>query len=148
MSADPLQPHSHDNNLTPPDADESITLIDPDNNTTRFTLQALAALPQSQLIYSFATDHGTHGPYQLSGVALRMLVDGVDFQEVEVISTDGFGNRIFVQELAEGQPILLCTHSDGRPLDRKNGLIRLVVPSETDNALRQIKWVTTIRLVR
>ena len=69
-------------------------------------------------------------------------------REIEVISADGFGNRIFVSELDDTEnPILLCTHSNGEPLSRQHGLVRLVVPSETDNALRQIKWVETIRLV-
>ena len=145
--SDPLQPHSHDNNVAPPHGDPTVLLIRPNQEQTSYTLADLAALPQSTLTYSFTTDHGTHGPYQLSGVALRDLVADQQFQEIEVMSADGFGNRLFVEELADAQPILLCTHSDGQPLARPLGLVRLVVPSETDNALRQIKWVAQIRLI-
>ena len=147
-ASDPLQPHRHDNNVLPPHNDASIILIRPNGEPLTYTLTDLAALPQSALTYSFTTDHGTHGPYLLSGVALRDLVADRDFQEIEVISADGFGNRLFVEELGERvRPILLCTHSDGKLLERSLGLVRLVVPSETDNALRQIKWVAQIRLV-
>ena len=146
MGNDPLQPHSHNNNELPPNDDPTLTVIRPNNKRTTYTLTTLATLPQSQLTYSFATDHGIHGPYLLSGVALRDLVGDAVFSEIEVVSADGFGNRIFAAELGEDRPILLCTHSDGQPLQRKNGLVRLVVPSEIDNALRQIKWVNLIRL--
>jgi hypothetical protein len=33
---------------------------------------------------------------------------------------------------------------NGQPLTRAQGLIRLIVPAETDDALRQVKWVTQI----
>ena len=148
MSDDPLQPHSHDNNELPPNDDPTLIVIRPNGEQTPYSLTTLATLPQSQLTYSFSTDHGTHGPYQLSGVALRDLIGQDAVGEIEVMSADGFGNRIFAEELGDGnRPILLCTHSDGQPLRRENGLVRLVVPSETDNALRQIKWVRSVRLI-
>ena len=147
-TSDPLQPHRHDNNESPPHHDATVVLIRPNGQQATYTLADLAALPQSTLTYSFTTDHGTHGPYLLSGVALRDLVTERDFQEIEVISADGFGNRLFVEELGDqNRPILLCTHSDGKQLKRSLGLVRLVVPTETDNALRQIKWVAQIRLI-
>jgi hypothetical protein len=32
-------------------------------------------------------------------------------------------------------------------MTRKQGLVRLVVPTETDDALRQVKWIAEIRVV-
>ena len=151
MNHDPLQPHSHPNNDRPPNDDTTIRLWLDGDLLKILTLPALATYPQAQLRYSYTTDHGVHGPYLLGGVALRTLVANDVYQrlrEIEVVSADGFGNRIFVAELGEQiRPILLVTHSDGVPLTRQRGLVRLLVPSETDNALRQIKWVETIRLI-
>lgn len=156
MHDDPLQPHSHENNVEPPSADSSIIFVTPDGAQRTFTVADLLALRQTNLpAYTIATDHGDHGPYRLGGVALIDLVQEVisaetPWSQVEVISGDGFGNRIFAHELhtptAHG-PILLCLTSNGRPLSRAHGLVRLIVPSEIDNALRQIKWVRTIRIV-
>lgn len=151
MSDDPLQPHSHDNNLVIPGEHTYIDLYHAEQHLHRLTIDALAAYPQSSLTYSYTTDHGPHGPYVLSGVALIDVVPAgftATLREIEVISADGFGNRIFAEELGDKiRPILLATHSDRAALSRQNGLVRLVVPSETDNALRQIKWVQTLRLV-
>lgn len=148
---DPLQPHSHANNSEPPSADPSIELSLPSGRCKQLTLTDLSAYQQTSFSYSYQTDHGVHGPYLLSGVALRDLLQAEyasPFREVEVWSVDRFGNRIYAAELTQSppltDPILLCTSSDGRPLTRANGLVRLVVPSETDNALRQVKWVAKL----
>lgn len=153
MHDDPLQPHSHENNSEPPSADSGIVVNTPDGKQHPFTVGDLRKLPQSDLpAYTIATDHGIHGPYRLGGVALLDLVHAVlsaqtGWSQVEVISGDGFGNRIWAHELQQPTahgPILLCLTSDGQPLSRAHGLVRLIVPSETDNALRQIKWVRSI----
>ena len=149
---DPLQPHSHDNNEVPPNDDPTITVVVPDGATHLLDVAALQLLPQTTYTYEYHTDHGVHGPYALVGVALRDLVDAVysaEWQQAEIISADGFGNRVSAEEVyaTKGNPILLCYQSDETLLTRQHGLIRLVVPSETDNALRQVKWVATIRLV-
>jgi hypothetical protein len=63
---------------------------------------------------------------------------------VDVLSADGFGNRVVIEELESesgGRPILLATKRDGKPITRAEGLVRLIVPSETDDALRQVKWI-------
>lgn len=150
---DPLQPHSHDNNESPPDNNLDLVLTRPDGSITEIPAATLDNYPQAVIPqYEYTTDHGKHGPYRLTGVALYDLIQqevATDWQEVEVLSADGFGNRVFRSELEQpvaAGPILLCTHSDGRPLGRAEGAIRLVVPSETDNALRQIKWVHEIRV--
>jgi hypothetical protein len=69
------------------------------------------------------------------------------WSEVEVISADGFGNRVTAGELVAPHPagpILLADEVDGRPLGRHEGLVRLIVPNEKDDALRQVKWVGRI----
>jgi hypothetical protein len=39
---------------------------------------------------------------------------------------------------------LLATARDGIPLTRADGLVRLIDPRETNDALRQVKWVAEI----
>ena len=150
---DPLQPHSHDNNSEPPHDDPNILLILPTLEMVTLTLADLADMPRTSVPYEYTTDHGKHGPYQLEGVTLVDLMARYwpgPFASVEVRSADGFGNRLFPDELLGGghNPPLLCDISDGEQLSRQNGLVRLVVPSETDNALRQIKWVATISVLK
>ncbi len=154
--SDPLNAHSHDNNTILPDYDCIISLLLPDQTRVLINLERLAtSYPQSVIAnYRYTTDHGPHGPYRLGGVALSDLIrvecpKHLLWSQAEVVSADGYGNRILAHELNEtaADPILLCTHSNDQPVTLKQGLIRLVVPSETDNALRQIKWVQTIRLV-
>lgn len=149
---DPLQPHSHDNNVLPPGDDASVKLILPDGREQLLSVEALRQLPRTMFAYTYHTDHGQHGPYQLVGVTLRDLIEAFwseQWGQVEAVSADGFGNRIFADEVlsAESDPILLSYESDGHPLRREHGLVRLVVPSETDNALRQVKWLATVRVL-
>ena len=92
---------------------------------------------------------------------------------IDLVSADGFGTRVTPADLSgEGsaahmadasaavgeittgdaahvgdRPILLAYTLDGAPLTREQGLVRLIVPSETDDALRQVKWLATIRIV-
>ena len=146
-----LNPHSHDNNPTPPDDDTTIHLHDPAGNQISIPLDRLHTDYAQSVIpaYTYTTDHGRHGPYRLEGVRLLDLINqnlNLPWNQVEVISADGFGNHLLRSELASDgeEPVLLCTRSNGEPLTRQHGLVRLVVPSETDNALRQIKWVRKI----
>ena len=71
------------------------------------------------------------------------------WQYVELVSADGFGTRLAPADLAatEDRPVLLAYAIDGVPLTRAQGLVRLIVPSETDDALRQVKWLATITIV-
>jgi DMSO/TMAO reductase YedYZ molybdopterin-dependent catalytic subunit len=74
------------------------------------------------------------------------------WQHVDVVSADGFGTRVYPHDLDEapdndsGRPVLLAYRMDGAPLSRRQGLVRLVVPSEVDDALRQVKWVAAVRV--
>lgn len=153
---DPLRPQSHDPNPAPPSPDPAFTLITTAGQSHILTPDDLSRLPQSHSrpFYIVTTSHGTAGPFIFSGVTLLDLLQQfsplpAQFQ-LEAISGDGFGTRIEGQELrhphANG-PILLATHRDGQILTRPQGLVRLIVPSETDDALRQVKWLTTLRLV-
>lgn len=145
----------HVNRVVPPGDDPTFRLVLPNGRQRVWNVADLLALPPTILpAYTFVTDHGAHGPYRLQGAALRDVVaavwDGV-WQEAEVVSADGYSNRVQREEVeggnsAEIAPILLCYAANDQPLTRRHGLIRLVVPSETDNALRQIKWVHAIRL--
>jgi hypothetical protein len=75
---------------------------------------------------------------------------GDSWSQVEVISTDGFGNRVMAAELFTPDPagpIVLAYEMDGDVLTRQQGLVRMIVPSEKDDALRQVKWVRVVRVV-
>ncbi len=152
MSDDPLRPHAHHNNSHPPSDDSTWTLCLPDGQQLAITLEALRAWPAFTLpAYWLTTDHGVHGPYQATGVMLRDLIAWHwpgGWTQVEVISADGYGNRLWREEVTEAaEPPLLCYAWDGQLLSRGQGLVRLVVPSEKGNALRQVKWVMLVRLL-
>ena len=147
---DPLRPHSHDPNPQPPSDDPSFVFVAPDGAETIVTVADLESLPQTSVpnCYVVSTGHGTSGPFTFGGVRLLDLVQSelaldTGWSQVEVISADGFGNRVTAEELlrANPRPIILSTKLDGQPMSREEGLVRMIVPSETDDALRQVKWV-------
>jgi hypothetical protein len=151
---DPLQPHSHEPNPEPPSADPSFILRLANGREEQITLEQLKRLPTHKLDnrYIVSTGHGTSGPFTFAGVPLVELVThyaGQAWSQVEVISADGFGNRVTRTELleAKGKPVILAYELDGRPMTRQQGLVRLIVPTETDDALRQVKWVGRINIL-
>jgi hypothetical protein len=162
---EPLWLHSHVNepNPAPPSAETAFVVYyrhDTEIIETRVTLHDLAHLPHTEAAGCMivSTGHGTSGPFTFGGVRLADLIaaytppglrsplpDGV----IDVISADGFGNRVRTTELDERpgeRPILLATAIDGRPMTRAEGLVRLIVPSETRDALRQVKWIARIEI--
>lgn len=153
---DPLQPHAHEPNPAPPSADPTFTLTTPDGRVVTITLAQLRGLPPSTLpnCYIFSTGHGTSGPFAFTGAKLVDLVQAyteTTWSQVEVVSGDGFGNRVTADELLNPDPagsILLAYAIDGTPMTREQGLVRLIVPSETDDALRQVKWIGQINVRR
>ena len=153
---DPLQPHSHEPNPAPPSDDPTIQFVAVDGRTQNITVLDLQQLPKVTIsnCYIVSTGHGTSGPFAFAGTTLLDLVTCYtkeDWTEIEVISADGFGNRIYKKELTQPNQagaILLAYEIGGQALTRKQGLIRLIVPSERDDALRQVKWVSEIRLKR
>lgn len=146
--------YPHDPNPAPPSASSDFVLILPDGNRSVITPDDLRSLPQTTVpdCYIVSTGHGASGPFAFTGV---ILVDFVgnrwlgDWRQVEVISEDGFGTRLSAEEIsaATQRPILLAHAIDGQPLSRSAGLVRLIVPSETDDALRQVKWVGEVRVL-
>lgn len=154
MNQDPLKPHSHDPNPEPPNRDPSFELTTPVGKEWRITVADLARMPQVDVsgCYIVSTGHGTTGPFIFSGVTLSELIgqyyEGT-WREVEIVSADGFGSRVLAEEVQPGQseaPVMLATHIDGRPMTREDGLVRLIVPFEKEDALRQVKWISEIRI--
>jgi DMSO/TMAO reductase YedYZ molybdopterin-dependent catalytic subunit len=145
-------PHAHDPNPTPPSADPTFVLFAA-GREARLSPEDLSALPQQAIAncYIVSTGHGTSGPFTFDGVALAELLDRYDagWKAADVISADGFRTRITSDEArAPARSILLALIIDGRPLRREEGLVRLIVPGEIDDALRQVKWVSEIRVIR
>ncbi len=151
---DPLQPHAHEPNFEPPTEDPTIRV---EWGTEDFHLLGLAELqgfPPTTVENCFivSTGHGTSGPFAFTGAQLLDVVRrfaGDVWSSVEVISADGFGNRVMAEELWQPSvagPILLAYAANGRFLTRQQGLVRLIVPSERDDALRQVKWISVLRI--
>ncbi|MEW5988814.1 MAG: molybdopterin-dependent oxidoreductase [Chloroflexota bacterium] len=148
---DPPRPHSHEPNPDPPSADPTFVLFLPTWTPIQVTVAELRTLPETTVsnCYIVSTGHGTSGPYTFTGVTVLDLLRAylpaaARWSQVEVISADGFGTRLQAEELWQPDPAgppLLSYTLDGRPMTRTQGLVRLIVPSERDDALRQVKWV-------
>lgn len=151
---DPLQPHAHDPNQEIPAGDGSFELLWGNGRKQTITVADLQQLPFTEVddCYIVSTGHGTTGPFTFGGVTLFDFIDryvAVAWQEIEVVSVDGFGNRVYAQEIINprAQPVLLSYAMDGRPMTRNEGLVRMIVPQEKDDALRQVKWIGQIRVI-
>lgn len=146
---DPLQPHWHEPIPAPPSEDETLEVRLPNGRFHPLTLVHLLTLPKTTIAdcYIISTGHGISGPFTFGGVQLVDVVQHfwqAEWTQVEVVSADGFGNRVMADELfhpGDTKPILLAYERDGILLTRQQGLIRLIVPSEKKDALRQVKWV-------
>jgi DMSO/TMAO reductase YedYZ molybdopterin-dependent catalytic subunit len=150
-----LHGHAHEPNPAPPTLATAFSLLRPLAPPQMLDVADLHRLPATTVpdCYIVSTGHGRSGPFRFTGVRLADLFAallGVEYawQHADVVSADGFGTRIFPSELAEERtrPILMAYALDGAPLSRAQGLVRLIVPSETDDALRQVKWVAEIRI--
>ena len=148
-----LHVHAHEPNLGPPSADPTFILCRPDGSEAHIGAGELAHLPFYQVFNCLivSTGHGTSGPFMFGGVRLADLLAAYiapdqHWTVADVIGADGFGNRVLAKELHASGPALLAMIIDGRPLTRAEGLVRLIVPAETDDALRQIKWVGRIHV--
>ena len=143
---------AHDSNPTPPSEDASFIVAGA--GEVRVAVEALRALPGLTLPDALiaSTGHPASGPFAFGGAPLRTVIETYapgTWSAAQVSSGDGFGTRIMAREwLAEtARPILLAHTIDGRPMTRAEGLVRLIVPTETDEALRQVKWVAEVRLL-
>jgi len=152
---DPLRPHAHESNPDPPTNDPDFTLLMPDGTSLKLKPADLRELPLTSLpgCYIISTGHGTSGPFTFQGVTLLTLIRHhwqKAFSQVELISADGFGNRILAEELLQPDPagpMVLAYAIDDQPMTRQQGLVRLIVPSERDDALRQVKWISRINVL-
>jgi len=167
---DPLAPHAHEPNPLPPSPDADFTVHLPDGVAHHIdpvwlrgqdfgrpdTLPSHLAKAEQVTVpdcYIVSTGHGTSGPFAFTGVRLLDLVELLwprDWAQAEVVSADGFGTRARRTELIEptSRPVILAHSRDGLPLTRADGLVRLIVPSETDDALRQVKWMAHVRIIQ
>ena len=151
-----LHGHAHDPNPKAPSPDPDFTLRLPGGQEQQITLADLHTLPLTTVpnCLIVSTGHGASGPFEFAGVRLRDLVaaylpPALEWHYADAISADGFGNRIFAHELSDGaatNPILLAHTIDGIAMTRAQGLVRLIVPSETDDALRQVKWLARVEI--
>lgn len=149
-----LHGHAHEPNPQAPSPLPDFSLILPDGGQQPITLSDLQTLPITVVADCMivSTGHGTSGPLRFSGVQLSDFITAylpptMHWHHVDVISADGFGNRVFAQELREqasNRPILLAHTIDDIAMTREQGLVRLIVPTESDDALRQVKWVARI----
>lgn len=148
--------HPHEPNPAPPGEDASFSMVFPNRHEQRITLEALQALPFFEIenCYIVSTGHGTSGPFRFGGVRLLTLLNSIlptaqPWTQVDVHSGDNFGTRLNASELQNESPThasLLAWQIDGIPLSRQRGLVRLIVPSEIDDALKQVKWVARIEV--
>jgi hypothetical protein len=148
------QPHSHDSNPDPPDDDSTLAVITPDGRIL-VTIEELRTLPGHTLpdCLIASTGHPASGPFAFGGVTLGTFIAAYApgaWSAALVLSGDGFGTRVLAEEWQAdmARPILLAHTLDGRPLTRAEGLVRLIVPGETGDALRQVKWVAEVRLMQ
>lgn len=151
-----LHVHQHDPNPAPPDDDPTFVVCLPDGTEIPVPPADLELYPLARVFdaYIVATGHGTTGPFTFGGIRLLDLVTAhmpsdISWAYVDVISADNFGTRVRAGELlAKGasQPIILSYIIDDQILTREQGLVRLIVPSEIDDALRQVKWITRVEV--
>jgi len=154
---DPLNPESREPNFIPPTADPSFYLYLPSGVEKQINTSDLQDYPRAFVpdCYIVSTGHGTSGPFLFSGVALFDLIEdnidsGANWNQLEVISADGFGTRIAYQELVDNDPagpVIIADTRDDISMTRNQGLFRLIVPSERDDAIRQVKWISKIRIL-
>ena len=148
-----IHTHTHDSNPTTPNDDASFEVVLPDARV-RVTVEALRAMPGQTLPGAViaSTGHPASGPFDFGGVTLGTVIAAYApgaWSAALISSGDGFSTRVVADEWRSetARPILLAHTVDGRPLTRAAGLVRLIVPSETGEALRQVKWVAEIRLL-
>ncbi len=152
MSHSDRLPHSHEPNAHPPSDDAKLQVTGPGLAPLVLAVEALMDLPAMEQAdcYIVSTGHGTSGPFRFAGPALSAVAAhcGIaDFQSARVTSGDGFYTILTAPEIAESRPghtVMLALMKDGQALTRAQGLVRLVVPTEKDNALKQIKWISHI----
>ncbi|MBV8518695.1 MAG: molybdopterin-dependent oxidoreductase [Acidobacteria bacterium] len=121
-----------------------------------FTAAELAALPQTTVTID---EHGKRGTFRGTELAHLLTAAGAPSGEklrgkaiasyVLVEAADGYRAVFAATELDRGfsdRPVILATTRDGKPLDEKEGPLRVVVSGEKRPA-RCVRQVTRISLV-
>jgi DMSO/TMAO reductase YedYZ molybdopterin-dependent catalytic subunit len=147
-----LNAHSHDPNPVAPPGEGEFTLAF-SGIEVHITLAGLRQLPFTEVAdcYIVSTGHGRSGPFRFGGVCLAdflaaHLEDSARVAFVDFISADGYGTRLEGALLASSPQPLLAWQVDGAPMRRAQGLVRLVVPGEADDALHQVKWLARVEV--
>lgn len=145
--------HSHEPNPEPPTDDPTFAIIYRGRSES-ITPDFLLTMPQEMVddCYIVSTGHGTSGPFEFGGVQLKAIIEKFvepPWSTVDILSADGFRTRIRHDELERSaeRPALLALSKDGEPLSRVEGLVRLIVPHETESALQQVKWISQLRVI-
>ncbi len=156
LDPDWLHGHAHEPNPIVPVDDPTLYITLSGIDAQPIGLAQLQSLPCTKIeaCMIISTGHGTSGPFDFAGVRLLTLLEsilppGEPWTQVDIHSADNFGTRIRRDELQiedPQRPALLAYQIDGQPLTRTRGLVRLIVPSEVDDALRQVKWVARIEV--
>lgn len=153
--AEPAWLHSHPHAPNPhaPSGDGSFQLVLP-GGTRPVPVHRLHTYPYFEVpeCYIVSTGHGTSGPFRFGGVRLLDLLHAelpadTAWDAVDVVSADDFGARLAratIEQAPALRPPLLATRLDGAMLARAQGLVRLIVPTETGDALLQVKWVERV----
>lgn len=146
--------HAHEPNPAPPSPETAFVVQSPDGNRQIWDVANLHQLATTIVpdCYIVSTGHGTSGPFTFAGVRLQdflthLLGPETPWHYLDVISSDGFGTRLTPADLraeTAQRPALFAHTLNARPLTREKGLVRLIVPAETDDALRQVKWVAQL----
>lgn len=145
--------HPHEPNPHTPPGDGAFRLVMPDG-ALDIPLERLHVYPFCEVgdCSIVSTGHGASGPFRFGGVRLLDLLRaelprGQSWDAVDVVSADGFGARLVRAALEQApaeRPPLLAYRLDDAPMARAQGLVRLIVPTETDDALLQVKWVERV----
>jgi hypothetical protein len=135
-------------------ADAELTVVDAAGKAHAFTASDIAQLPQRTLR---AKAHGVENEF--SGVSLVDLLQaaGVEFGEklrgaracdaVVVDAADGYRSVFMLLEIDPGttdKTVLVADKKDGKPLDEKEGPLRLVAPDEK----RPVRWQRMVKMIR
>jgi hypothetical protein len=135
---------------------QTVQAIDAAGHSTTITAAQIAG---ARRVTVNVTDHDT--PVQFEGVPLATLLSiaGIQLADTlrgsrmtEVLLVDAADDYKVVFALAEVDPafatreIILADKRDGKPLDAKEGPLRIVAPGDK-RAARWVRQVTTLRIV-
>lgn len=145
-----LDAHGHDPNPQAPPGNGAF-LFTAGNVQQRIDLNFLQALKFTEIAgcHIISTGHGRSGAFRFGGVLVAeflasLLSTSAQIVEADFEGADSYGTRLDAAMLHASHGPLLAYTLDGAPMQRAQGLVRLIVPGEEDDALRQVKWLATV----